>query len=169
MGEFVDDHVVAGAGHLRVVPGNDQRPALPGFAGEHVVEFMDDAALVLDAPGNDELVGVDDYPDPVAVGGQAKLEDRQAALGGDRDTDFVAQFEAAGDAEFLFGEEAFDQRFEGFFLVDRKCRKEGQGGQGSRPQFLGNCRLGLVAEPVEEAHHFLMVSQMPVKIRPMPR
>jgi hypothetical protein len=48
VGEFVDDHVVAVAGHLRVMPGNDQRPALPGFAGEHVVVFMHDAVVVLE-------------------------------------------------------------------------------------------------------------------------
>ena len=63
---------------------------------------MDDAAFVLDAARDDEFVGVDDDADPVAVSIETEFENRQAALRGNRDADFVAQFEAAGDAEFSF-------------------------------------------------------------------
>jgi hypothetical protein len=62
--ELVDDDVVAAAGHLCVAPGNQQRSAVPGLARGQFLIFVDDAEFVLDAARDDELVGVDDDPDP---------------------------------------------------------------------------------------------------------
>jgi hypothetical protein len=169
VGELVDDDVVAVAGHLHVVPGNDQRPAFPGFAGEHVGVFMDDAAFILDLPWHDELVGIDDDADPVLIGVQAELEDGQAALGSDRDADFVAQLQAIGGAEFLFGEKTFGQCLQLPLLVSGEYIEKRQRGDDGRPQAVGDEVRLFAAEPVEQFSHFFMVSQMPVKINPMPR
>jgi hypothetical protein len=70
---------------------------------------VDDAELVLDAARDDELVGVDDDADPAAIVAEAEVEDRQAALDGDRDADGVVQFEAADGGELLLGEELLGQ------------------------------------------------------------
>lgn len=120
-------------------------------------------------PGHDEFVRVDHDADPAAIGAQPEFQDGQAALGGDRDAHRVAQFEAAAGAEFLFGEEFLGEQFQPFLLVDRQDGEKGQAGDGLRPEVGGNLGAAPAAQPVEEAHYFLVVSQMPVKIRAMPR
>ncbi len=117
--EFVDHHVVAALGHAHVLPGEDHRPARPGFARELLVEGVHDAVLVHFFLAHAELARIDDDADPAVVDVQAEIENRQAGLRGDREAYIVRELEAVRAVHFLFGEKEEDELLEPCRLLRR--------------------------------------------------
>src|SRR5207247_1490543 len=71
--ESVDPHVVAALGRSHVFPGEDYRPARPGFPGEFLVEGAPDSMLVNLFLAHAEFAGIDDDADPTVVDVQAEI------------------------------------------------------------------------------------------------
>ena len=105
MGEFVNHHVVRGiaGGRLAAVlgPGDDDRPAFPGFACSGLVELVHQSGLVLNAPGRHVFRGIDDDPAPAAVPVDSELADRQTGLRCNGDLDPSGQLQAPGAGHHL--------------------------------------------------------------------
>ena len=131
VGEFVDDDVVRGgvgvAGGEDVVPGEDDGAIGPGFAGTGFVGFGDDPAVGTLDTGGDEGVGIDQDGDDTGevVGGT--MEEKDAGLGGDGETDLVGDAESVAALEELFVEEDEEVGLELGTVGGRETAIEGDG------------------------------------------
>lgn len=149
------------------------------MAGD-VVVFVDHANLVFDLTRDDELVGIDDDADPVAVAFKAEVEDGQAALDGDRGAHRIAQLEFARGREFLFAEKTFAQCAQPSAFVRIEPDAEGERGKGVVPEQVGDARRAGVRLRTEESEKagerhlcqrglLVEVRKMPDRIIAMPR
>ena len=102
VGEFVIDNVMAlfrvAAAMQDGVPDEDDRPLLEGLSDDGVGAFdrsKRDFKMTEFALGRDDGRRVDDYGKDVSVVVVRETQKEEAGLGGNRDADFVGEFEAA--------------------------------------------------------------------------
>ena len=116
VGKFMIDNVMAlfrvAAAVQDGVPDEDDRPLLEGLSDDGVGAFdrgERDFKVTEFALGRDDGGGVDENGKDVSVVVMRETQKEEARLGGNRDADFVGEFEAAAAFPCLFGEENLDE------------------------------------------------------------
>ncbi|MDT4841784.1 hypothetical protein FQZ97_756560 [compost metagenome] len=164
VGEFVDDDVEAAFGELRVLPGQNQRPAFPGLTGGIFDVLVHHAVFVLARPGNAETGRVHDDFVPAFVQFGGEVQDGQAGLGRNGQAHEVRHFQPLRAVDVLAGQQPGRTRQQLGGFIGVQYRQERVGVQHLPPQFrrdaglhFGHCgRAGAAAlQPAQHKLGFL--------------